>query len=74
MVSMTSIIPKAKTPYLAIFKNRQISIIKKKMVYYEKYIEKTEFSEIDEVCTSEAENLNLTYSVCVKYDFNSPEG
>ena len=72
MLSMISIVPKAKTAYLSTFKNRQIWMVEKKC--YEKYIEKGKLSEIDEVFTSDAENLNLTYSVCAKYDFNSPKG
>ena len=43
------------------------------MVCYEKYIEKSELSDIDEVCTSEAENLDLEPSVYAKYDFKSPK-
>ena len=42
-------------------KGRQISIMKKKTICYKIYIEKSELSEIGKVCTSEAENLNLTH-------------
>ena len=44
------------------------------MVCYEKYIEKSELSDIGLVGTSRAENLNLTSSVDAKYDFNSLKG
>ncbi len=70
MPSTISTVLKAETAYLATFENRQISIMKKK-VYDEKYIEKSDLSDIGSVGTSRAENLNLTYYVDAKYDFNS---
>ena len=71
---MISIALKDETPFLATFKNQQISIMKKKMVCYAKSIEKSELSDIGLVGTSRAENLNLTYYVDAKYDFNSLKG
>ena len=73
MLSMISIVLKTETAYLATFKNRQISIVKK-LVWYEKYIEKSDLSDIGLVGTSRAENLNWTYSVYAKCDFNGLKG
>ena len=52
MLIMISIILKAETAYLAIFENRQISIMKKKDDFLRKDKEKSELSEIGKVRTS----------------------
>ena len=70
MLSMISIVLKIETAYLAIFKNRQISIVKK-LVCYETYKEKSDLSDIGLVGASRAENLNMIHSLYAKYDFNS---
>ena len=69
LVNMVSVLPRSKTAYLAISKNRPNSRLKKNVTKGSKIMKLT---EVELQGTSRAEIIYFTLSMCNEYGFGTP--